>query len=250
MPEEITSLREELTALRAELTELRRDHQRLLDKIGLLPDEEGGPNPRYLQFDAGCFGVRNSEMWLPIFMRAHEDHAALVFMDRNHCVRAELIVDDTGFRMETRNSQHQLTFQLAEGTDGTGQLCVCDAEGDARAGMRVNEYGGVINVVDKQQKPQAFLIGTAQGGEIFAVNAMHNASATMKATNAGGIVCVHEPSGQLMGFLSATTETGGVSIYGPHGSLAAGMIATEEGGGIVFNDIDGNPRAQLPQIGP
>src|SRR5258708_17502329 len=102
-----------------------------------------------------------------------------------------------------RNAEGKLIFQLVEADDGSGQLCVCDADGRPRAGMRVNEHGGVVNVVDKEAKPQACLLGTAQGGEIFAVNAMHRASATMKATARGGIVSVSESSGQLMGFHGA-----------------------------------------------
>jgi hypothetical protein len=245
MPDEITALREELATFRAELAALRQDHVKLLDRIGLVPDEDGEPAPEYLHFDAECIAIRKDARRLPIVMRAHDDHASIVFMDKNSRVRAEIRIDDNGPCFEMRNADGKLTFQLTEAVDGSGQLCVCDAEGRARAGMRVNEHGGVVNVVDTQAKPQAFLLGTPQGGEVFAVNAMHRASATMKATNVGGMVCVHEPSGQLMGFLSATTDTGGVSIYGPHGALAAGMLATNEGGGIVFNDIDGQPRAKL-----
>jgi hypothetical protein len=248
MPDEmITTLREELATLRAELTELRRDHHRLLDKIGLLPDEDGGPKPRYLQFDAECFGVRNSEKWLPIIMRADDDHASLIFMDRNNCVRAEFIIDDTGFRIETRNSQHQLAFQLAEAKDGTGQLCVCDAEGRPRAGMRVNESGGVVNVVDPHGKPQAVLLAQPSGGEIFVVNAMHRAGVTLRASEVGGQVLVHEPSGQLMGHFSATNDMGALSVYGEHGSMAATLAGSGEGGRLAFHNLDGAVESVLPE---
>lgn len=236
-----------MAALRTELAALRRDHQGLLDRLGLLPGEEGAPAPEFLQFDAEAIGIRQGNMRLPIVMRAHEDSASIVFIDKNNCVRGEFIIDDAGFRIETRNSEHQLTFQLAEAVDGTGQMCVCDAQGHPRAGLRVNEHGGVVNVIDTQGKPQAFLLGTPTGGEVMAVSPAHRASATMKATLQGGMFTVHEPGGQLMGFLSGNANTGGLSIYGPHGSLAAGILATEEGGGMIFNDINGDFVAKLPE---
>ena len=247
MSDELTRLREEMSALHAELTELRRDHRQLLDRLGLRPDEEGGPTPPYLHFDAECIAIREDKVRLPIVMRAHEDHASIVFMDQNSCVRAEFIIDAAGFRFETRNAQHELTFQLAEAADGSGQMCVCDGRGRPRAGMRVNEHGGVVNVIDPQGKPQAFLLGTPTGGEVMTVSPAHQASATMKATLEGGLFTVHEPGGQLMGFLSGNAQTGGLSIYGPHGMVAATMVATDAGGGIVFNDINGDFMAKLPE---
>lgn len=246
MPDEMTSLREELAALRAEITELRRDHRQLLDRIGLLPEEDGESPPPFLHFAAECIAIRHDMVRLPIVMRAHENSASIVFMDKNSRVRAEIAIDDAGPRFEMRNAEGLLTFQLAEAEDGSGQLCVCDAEGNPRAGMRVNESGGVVNVVDPNGKAQAFLLGTPAGGEIMVANAMHRAGASMKATNIGGQVLVHEPSGQLMGHFSATNDMGVLSVYGAHGAVAASLAGSDDGGRLAFNDIEGELQSVLP----
>lgn len=247
MPDDVTLLREELAALRAELQELRLEHRQLLRQVGVLPRREGEPWPEFLSLEADCLAIRDDPMRLPIVMRAEGERAYIAFLDKNNRTRAELSIDETGPRFEMHNAAGELIFQLSEAEDGSGQMCVCDAAGKPRAGLRVNEHGGVVNVLDPKGKPQVVLTGSTEGGEIFAVNAMHKASATMKATARGGMVCVHEPSGQLMGFLSADTETGGVSIYGPHGAMAAGMVATESGGAALFYDVDGEHRATLPE---
>jgi hypothetical protein len=246
MPEDLAPLREEIAALRAELKELRLEHRKLLRMVGILPLREGEPWPEYLHVEAECVAVRKEKMHIPIIMRADDDCASLVFMDKNNRTRIELSLGQNGPQFEMRNAEGKLIFQLAKAPDGSGQLCACDAEGRPRAGMRVNEYGGVVNVVDKVNKPQACLLGTAEGGEIFAVNAMHQAAATMKATARGGLVTVSESSGQLMGFLGADADKGQLSVYGPHGAQAVGIGATEAGGGIVFYDVDGAAKASLP----
>ena len=246
MPDEITPLREEVAALRAELQELRLEHRKLLHMVGVLPLDEGEKWPDYLHLEASSIAVRDDPMKIPIIMRSEGDHASLAFIDENHRHRAELSINKDGTRFEMHNAEGKLIFQLAEAKDGSGQMCVCDAEGHPRAGLRVSEHGGVVNVVDKEAKPQVALVGTEEGGQIFATNAMHQASATMKATDRGGMVCVHEPSGQLMGFLAADTETGSVAVYGPHGAMAAQLGSGPDGGGIVFHDLDGEAREKLP----
>lgn len=246
MPEDPAPLREEIAALRAELKELRLEHRQLLRRVGILPLREGEPWPEYLHVEAECVAVRNEKMHIPIIMRADDDGASLCFKDKNHRTRIELAFGQNGPHFEMRNAEGKLIFQLVQADDGSGQLCVCDAEGRPRAGMRVNEQGGVVNVVDTRGKPQAFLLGTAEGGEVFAVNAMHQASATMKATARGGVVSVCESSGQLMGFLTADADTGQLSVYGPHGSQAVGICANETGGAMIFFDVDGVAKASLP----
>ena len=247
MPDEITSLREDLAALRDELAELRDDHRKLLDRIGLAPEEDGGPTPPFLHFSAECIGIRKDAVRLPIVMRAHDDHASIVFMDRNSRVRAEIRIDDNGPCFEMRNAEGKLTFQLAEAANGTGQMCVCDAAGNPRSGLRVNEHGGVVNVVDEHGKAQAFLLGTPAGGEVLVANAMHRAGASMKATDIGGQVLVHEPSGQLMGHFSATNAMGVLSVYGEHGSMAATLAGSEAGGRLAFHDLEGDVETVLPE---
>ncbi len=246
MSEEIASLREELAGLRAELKELRLEQNKLLRMVGICPEDKDEKWPDYLHIEASCLAVRDHAMKIPIIMRTRDDGACIAFRDDNHRTRAELSIGKDGARFEMHNAEGKLIFQLAEAVDGSGQMCVCDAEGHPRAGLRVNEYGGVVNVVDQQAKPQVILLGTPEGGQIFTTNAMHQASATMKATNRGGMVCVHEPSGQLMGFLAADTETGSVGVYGPHGAMAAQVGAGPDGGGIVFHDLDGEMREKLP----
>ena len=246
MPDDLASLREEIAALRADIKELRLEHRKLLHLVGVLPGIKFGPWPEYLTIEAECVAVRNEKMHIPIIMRANDDCASLIFMDKNHRTRIELALGVNGPQFEMRNAEGKLIFQLVQAADGSGQLCACDAEGRPRAGMRVNEQGGVVNVVDKESKPQAFLLGTPEGGQVFAVNAMHQASATMKATARGGLVSVCESSGQLMGFLAANANAGQLSVYGPHGAQAVGIGASEAGGGIVFYDVDGVSKATLP----
>ena len=168
MPEDLASLREEIAALRAEFKELRLEHRKLLYKLGILPLREGEPWPDYPHVATECVAVRNGKMHIPIIMRADDDGASLIFMDKNHHARIELAFGQNGPQFEMRNAEGELIFQLVQAADGSGQLCVCDAEGRPRAGMRVNEHGGVVNVVDKENKPQAFLLGTAEGGQVFA----------------------------------------------------------------------------------
>ena len=247
MPDELTTLREELAALRAELAALKKSHHRLLDRLMELPNDDDYETwPDYLHLEASSLCIRNHRMRIPIIMQADDDGATIGFYDEKHCQRLELASSKTGAHLELRNPEHQLSFQLIGAPDGSGQLCVCDPEGRPRAGMRVNEFGGVVNVVDKESKPQVILIGTEEGGEVFAVNAAHKASATMKATARGGHISVHEPSGQLMAFLSADTEAGCVTVYGPHGEQAASLIGSEAGGRAVFHDVEGKPTTHLP----
>jgi hypothetical protein len=247
MPDDITALREELASLRAEFTQLQAEHREVLRLLDLHLKDKEEPWPRYLSFEASGLAIRDHEKHLPIIMRAREDGASLVFMDKNACVRAEFIVDDQGFRFETRNSEHQLTFQLAESEDGSGQMCVCDPEGNPRAGLRVNESGGVVNVVDERGKAQAFLLGTPKGGEVMVANAAHRAGASMRASEIGGQVLVHEPSGQLMGHFSATNDMGVLSVYGAHGSMAATLAGSEVGGRLAFHDLEGTVETVLPE---
>lgn len=246
MTDEVSLLRQELAALRVEMTALRRDHERLLSKVGLEQPEPGEPAPEYLHIEASCLAVRNDPMKIPIIMRADGHRASIAFIDENHRHRAELSIDEDGARFEMHNADGKLIFQLAEGKDGSGQMCVCDPAGRPRAGMRVNDVGGVVNVLDPQGQPQAFLLGQPAGGEVFAVNAMHKAAATLRATARGGVVGVHEPSGQLMGFLAADTDGGVAGVHGPHGALAAQLGSAQEGGLVTFFDLEGEPREQLP----
>jgi hypothetical protein len=246
MSDELTALREEIAALRADLTALQKSHRRLLDRVMEMPEEPDEPWPEYLHFDAGCIAVRSSRQRIPLMITSDEDGAAIAFYDQNHCMRMELSVGKDGAQIELHNAKGDRIFQLRESPDASGQLCVCDPEGRPRAGMRVNDQGGVVNVIDEEGKAQAFIGCTDEGGHVYACNAMHQASATLKATARGGHVCVHEPSGQLMAFLSASTETGCVSVYGPHGEQAAGLVGSESGGQAIFHDVEGKAIAHLP----
>lgn len=246
MNDDISLLRDEVTDLRAELQALRRDHQRLLDRLFEESPEPGEQPPEFMNIAAECVAVRNDPKTIPILMRARENGAFIALLDDKMRHRAELSIGADGARFEMHNAEGKLIFQIAEAKDGSGQMCVCDAAGQPRAGLRVNESGGVVNVIDPAGKPQAFLLGSPAGGEVFAVNAMHKAAVTMKATDRGGMVCVHEPSGQLMGYLAANTETGAVGVHGSHGARAC-LIGSDANGGVVqLYDIDGEFLAKLP----
>lgn len=246
MPDEITALREEMAALRAEFNALRLEHRKLLSQVGVWPDDEEEPWPEYLQIEASCLIARDDKMQIPLRIDGEGANGSITFMDKNHCTRIEIACDEDGPRFEMRNAKGELIFQIAEARDGTGQLCVCDADGKPRTGMRVSEFGGVVNVLDKEVKPQVILTGTDDGGQIHVVNAMHHSAASLKATERGGIVSVNEPSGQLMGFLFGESGSGQLTVNGPQGEQAVGIAGTEDGGGIVVFDVDGKPKAHLP----
>lgn len=246
MPDDITALREEVAALRTELTELRKEHRKLLQMVGVLPFDENEPWPDYLHIEASCLVARDDKMKIPLMIKGEGSKSSIVFMDENHRERIEIAFDENGPRFEMRNAKSELIFQIAEAKDESGQLCVCDADGKPRVGMRVSELGGLVNILDKNVKPQAIITGTTEGGEIHVVNAMHRGAAAMKASGRGGILSVNESSGQLMGFMAADTDAGQISVYGPHGAPAVGITGTETGGGMVFYDVDGEPKIHFP----
>lgn len=246
MPDEITAVREEVAALRAELNQLRLEHLTLLQKVGIMPLHKDEPWPEMLHIDAEAIAVRHSRQHIPLLLRANEEEAYMVFMDSNQRERLKLSFDADGPRLEMRNAEGNLIYQIAEATDTSGQACVCDADGRPRAGMRVTEGGGVVNVLDTEGKALAIMLGGAAGGEVLTATAMQRPGATMKATPNGGLVSVHEPSGQLMGFLASNTESGELAVYGPQGSQAMSVTSGENGGAVVFFDEEGKPKSKLP----
>lgn len=246
MTETIDSLREEVAALRAEVKELQKTQRWLLEQVGGETDEDG-KRPEFLHIEASCLAVRSEILNIPLIMRAEGDDVSLDFLDANRRLRMCLSMTDGVPRIEMRNAEGKLTTLLTEANDGTGQFCVCDPEGHPRAGMRVLETGGLVNVVSADGKPQAALRGDPVGGSVFTTNSLHRMATVMRATEIGGHISVHEPSGQIMGFLAASPESGHVSVYGPQGALAAGMAATEHGGGLVCHDVEGKPIAHFPR---
>ena len=99
---------------------------------------------------------------------------------------------------ELRNADGKVVFHAGEGLDGSGQVRVADREGQPRAGLRVNEFGGLVHVVDKAGKALAYMLGLETGGEIQTVNAMHNGSVAIRATPSVVTAKAVEPSNVMV----------------------------------------------------
>src|SRR5436189_213368 len=89
---------------------------------------------------SSCCARADQKASIPVMLRTEEGGACLSFTDKVHRERVRLAFDENGPLFEVRNAQGKLIFQLSEAKDGSGQLCVCDAEGRPRAGMRVSEH--------------------------------------------------------------------------------------------------------------
>jgi hypothetical protein len=239
-------MNEELEELRKEVAKLKRDVAHLL---ALLDQQDGSPEfprPKYPTFEACHLAVRNHDLRIPFHVMATEDGVELTFSDKNNRTRALFSIGEDSALLEFRNAKGKLIAQLTEAEDGSGQFCVCDAEGKPRAGMRVSEFGGIVNTLDKEGKPQTVLLGAEAGGEVFITNNNRKMAVKLASAGKGGLITVHELSGQIMGFLSADADTGSLVVYGSLGDIAVGLIANDSGGNIVFHDAEGKCKAILP----
>ncbi len=237
---------EELEELRKEVAKLKLDVAHLLALLDQQDDDPDYPRPEYPTFEACHLAVRNHKMRIPFHVNAKEDGVELSFWDKNNRARALFRIGEDSATLEFRNAKGMPIAQLSEAEDGSGQFCVCDAEGKPRAGMRVSELGGTVNTVDREGKPQAVLLGGEAGGQVFITNNNRQMAVKLMAAGEGGLITVHEPSGQIMGYLSANACTGSVGVHGPLGDMAVGLIANDSGGSILFNDAEGKCKAILP----
>ena len=237
---------EELEELRKEVAKLKRDVAHLLALLDQQDDDPEFPRPEYPTFEACHLAVRNQDLRVPFHVLATEDGVELTLSDKDNRTRALLSIGEDSALLEFRNAKGKLIAQLSEAEDGSGQFCVCDAEGNPRAGMRVSEFGGTVNTLDKEGKPQTVLLGAEAGGEVFVTNNNRQMAVKLKSAQNGGAITVHEPSGQIMGYLSADVNTGSLGVYGPLGDMAVGLIANDSGGSILFNDAEGKFKAMLP----
>ena len=239
---------EDLEELRKEVAKLKLDVAHLLNLLDQQDDDPEFPRPKYATFEACHLAVRSEDQdhRIPFHIMGTDDGVELSFSDKNHIARALFSIGEDSAVLEFRNAKGNLIAQLAEAEDGGGQFCVCDAEGNPRAGMRVSEIGGIVNTLTKEGKPQAVLLGGKTGGEVFITSTSQHMAVKLTAAEKGGMVTVHEPSGQIMGFLSADTNTGSLGVYGPLGDMAVALVSNDSGGSIVFNDAEGKYKAMLP----
>lgn len=238
-------MHDEIEQLRAEIALLRKDMQHVLRLMDQERSEDG-TRPQYPILEAQKFTARSSDHSLPLIVHAVDDRVEIRLNDKDMRPRVLLSVDESGACLEFRNAQGNLIAELTEAPDGSGQFCVCDADGNPRAGMRVTEYGGLVNVLNSDSKPQVILIGTKQGGEVHVANDQLRTGVKLLASERGGIITVHETSGQIMGSFSADHHFGSLTIHGTLGSPAVSLAATDEGGVIVFYDADGESTSILP----
>jgi hypothetical protein len=235
----------DIEELKEEIRSLKKDMVRVLRLLDQLPSEDD-PLPKFPSLEAAVLAVRSDDYAIPLIARATEDGVEIGLYDSNHQTRALFSLGASGACLEFRNSSGKLVAELSEAADGSGQFCICDAEGIPRAAMRHSPLGGVVSVLNEQSKPQAMLIGSEHGGEIIAANNQQRPAVKLFCTSSGGTVSVHENSGQVMGFLAADHLSGACTVYGPLGSPAASLAASDEGGAAVFYDAEGVSKAILP----
>jgi hypothetical protein len=239
-------VREDLEELRKEVAKLKLDVAHLLALLDQQDDDPDYPRPKYPTFEACHLAVRSQDMRIPFHVMATVDGVELTLWDKDNRTRALLSIGEDCALLEFRNAKGKPIAQLTEAEDGSGQFCVCDAEGNPRAGMRVSELGGTVNTVDKEGEPQAVLLGAEAGGQVFITNNNRQMAVKFISAEKGGVITVHELSGQTMGFLSADADTGSLGVYGPLGDIAVGLLANDSGGSILFNDAEGKHKAMLP----
>ena len=239
---------EEIARLRAEVDALRKDVSHLLRLLDQQPDASG-KRPEFASLELAQLTIRSSEKHSPLVLGTLGDegeNAEIAFYDSESRCRLALCLEDDIPRLDFHDAEGKLTAELAEATEGSGQFCVCDETGNPRAGMRVVQSSGLVNVLNGQAQPLAVLLGTETGGEIHAVNNQQRTGVKILASERGGLITVHEPSGQTMAFLSGETNFGLCTVYGPLGSPALTLAATDRGGSIVFFDEEGEPITTVP----
>ncbi len=241
MPDEIAQLRAELDALKKDVSHLLR----LLDQS---PDENG-VRPEFASLELAQLTIRSSRKYAPLILATLGDegeNAEIALHDSQARCRLALCVDEDIPRLEFHNAGGKLTAELAEADEGSGQFCVCDETGNPRAGMRVAQSSGLVNVLNSQAQPLAMLLGTETGGEVHTVNNQQRTGVKILASERGGVITAHEPSGQTMAFLSGDTNFGLCTVYGPLGSPALTLAATDHGGTVVFFDEEGEAITSIP----
>lgn len=241
-------MNDEIARLRAEIDALKKDVAHLLGLLDQNPDENG-VRPEFASLVLAQLTIRSSRKYAPLILTALGDegeNAEIAFHDSQERCRLALCLEEDLPRMEFRNAEENLVSELAEAADGTGQFCVCDEAGKPRAGMRVAQSCGLVNVLNSQAQPLAVLLGSETGGEIHAVNNQQRTGVKILASERGGVITVHEPSGQTMAFLTGDNNFGVCSVFGPLGSPAVTLAATDHGGTVVFFDEEGETTFSLP----
>lgn len=239
---------DEIARLHAEVDALRKDVSHLLRLLDQSPDENG-TRPEFASLELAQLTIRSSDKHSPLVLGTLGDegeNAEIAFYDSQSRCRLALCLDEDSPKLEFHNAGGKLTAELAEATEGTGQFCVCDETGNPRAGMRVAQSSGLVNVLNGQAQPLAMLLGTETGGEVHTVNNQQRTGVKILASERGGVITVHEPSGQTMAFLSGDTNFGLCTVYGPLGSPALTLAATDHGGTVVFFDEEGVATFSLP----
>jgi hypothetical protein len=239
---------DEIARLRAEIDALKKDVSHLLRLLDQSPDESG-KRPEFASLELAQLTIRSSDKHSPLVLSTlgeEGENAEIAFYDSQSRCRLALCVEDNTPRLDFHNAEGKLTAELAEADEGSGQFCVCDETGNPRAGMRVAQSSGLVNVLNGQAQPLAVLLGTETGGEIHAVNNQQRTGVKILASERGGVITVHEPSGQTMAFLSGENNFGLCTVYGPLGSPALTLAASDHGGTIVFFDEEGEPITTVP----
>lgn len=234
----------EMTTLSEEVAQLRREVAMLRNKLGC--DEEDQKESDYLWFDAETIGIRDAWENIPLILQAHEGKASLCLRDKKHVARATLEVHEKAACLEFRNAQGNVVVAIGEAQDGSGIVYVFDKDGKPRAGLRVNEIGGLVTTTNPDGKAQALLQARPEGGTVLVADAEGRAAAKMHADENGGTILTHEKTGAPMSYMTSAGKGGAVGVFSEQGDQVAVMGSDENGGAIMFYDSDGNVRSSLP----
>jgi hypothetical protein len=237
MADELQQLREEVSRLRRDL-----DHVlRLIGQSGDLPEEQ---RSQFLALDADTIGIRRDLKTLPIVLKAHEGYACIYLNDGTGRTRGVIRVDENGGggRFEIWNKAGEVVASIGETEGGAGEIYVASADGKPRAGMKVNEMGGLLSAQNSEGQVQALMVAKEGGGTILATNANGKPMAEMFGDEKGGTVRVKEPTGRSMAFMTSAAERGVVSVFNEFGDQAAALASDDDGGALVLFDPEGQPK--------
>ncbi len=238
---------DELSQLKKEVDRLRADLDHLLRALGqeeILPEQPRSP---YLLLEAELISIRHREDHIPIVLKAQQGHASISFNDNEGRARGLFQIDDDGSaRFEIWNKEQQLVVSIGETKDGAGEIYVASRDGKPRAGMKVQEVGGIVSAQNSQGQPMALLVGKDEGGAVIVTGADGKPLAEIGVNGDCGVVTIKRVGGGKVAYITGDKVGGGLAICNDHGDPAATLTGSESGGALVFFDDIGTAISSLP----
>jgi hypothetical protein len=242
-----TEQSDEVAQLREEVARLQREVNHILRVIGQEDDPPDFPRSKYLSLEAELISVRNSPHKVPILLKAHEDYACIYLNDKTGRTRGLFQVNDEGnARFEIWNKDRQVVVSIGETAAGAGEIFVASPDGVPRAGMKVNELGGIVSAQSSKGSVNALMLASDNGGSFVVGNAEGRPVAEIMTANGQGVVRIKEPTGRQMAYMTCGGDRGVVSVFNETGDQAAALSSDDNGGALIFWDSDGKQRTSLP----